>query len=324
MSDFDPRPYLKEIARGQHGARNLTRDQARVLFTAIFAGEVADVALGAILVALRVKGENVEELAGMMDALAPHVHPLRLPSGGLLPVLIPSYNGARKLPNLVPLVALLLARAGVPVVVHGAFQELSRVSTFHVLKILGHAPVATLAESERALAERRLAAVPIEVLSSALARLIDIRLKIGVRNSGHTMAKLLLPQGVGPNHACRLIAVTHPEFLQLMREFFLTAPANAFIMRGVEGEPVVRLHAPQPIEEMRYDGAPVTRIIGAGEKDYALPAREAHATAKWTQEVLDGQHAPPLALAHQVELIIEHCRASAAASQRRQLAAAAP
>jgi len=322
MSDFDPRPYLKEIARGQHGARNLTRDQARILFSAIFAGEVSDVALGAILVALRVKGENVEELAGMMDALAPHVNAMRLPSRGPLPVLIPTYNGARKLPNLVPLLALLLAREGVPVVVHGAFQELTRVSTFHVLKILGHAPVETIGEGERALEEKRLAAVPIEVLSPKLARLIDIRLKIGVRNSGHTLAKLLLPDGVHPNEACRLIAVTHPEFLQLMREFFITAPANAFIMRGVEGEAVVRLHSPQPIEEMRYDGAPVTRIIGEGEKDYALPPREAQATAQWTQEVLDGKHAPPIALVRQVGLIVDHCKASAAVAQRRQAVAA--
>ena len=48
------------------------------------------------------------------------------------------------------------------------------------------------------------------------------------KDSGHTLAKLLLPDGVHPNEACRLIAVTHPEFLQLMREFFITAPANAF------------------------------------------------------------------------------------------------
>ena len=322
MSDFDPRPYLKEIARGQHGARNLSREQARILFTAIFAGEVADVALGAILVALRVKGENVDELVGMMEALAPHVRPMRLPSRRLLPVLVPSYNGARKLPNLVPLLALLLAREGVPVVVHGAFQELSRVSTFHVLKILGHAPVETLAEGERALEERALTAVPIEILSPNLARLIDIRLKIGVRNSGHTLAKLLLPDGVHPDEACRLIAVTHPEFLQLMREYFITTPANAFIMRGVEGEAVVRLHSPQPIEEMRYDGAPVTRIIGEGEKDYALPPREAHATAQWTQEVLDGKRAPPIALARQVGLIVDHCKATAAVARRRQAVAA--
>jgi anthranilate phosphoribosyltransferase len=313
---FDPRPYLKEIARGQHGARDLTRDQTRILFTAVFAGEVPDVALGALLVALRVKGESVDEIGGMMDALAPHVKALRFPTRQLLPVIIPSYNGARKLPNLVPLMALMLAREGVPVLVHGAFQELTRVSTFHVLKILGYATAGSLEEAQQQLEERHFAAVPVDLLSPALARLIDIRLTIGVRNSGHTLAKMLLPDGVQGAEACRLIAVTHPEFLKLIREFFLAAPANAFFMRGVEGEAVVRLRSPQPIEEVRYDGSPVTHLIGEGEDGYPLPSREAHATAKWTRDVLDGKLAAPVAISKQVALIHEHSRQTGSAARR--------
>jgi len=77
---FDPRPYLKELARGKNGARDLTREQSRTLFSAVFAGEVSDVALGALLVAFRVKGETLEELAGMMDALQPHVRPMEMPA----------------------------------------------------------------------------------------------------------------------------------------------------------------------------------------------------------------------------------------------------
>jgi anthranilate phosphoribosyltransferase len=313
---FDPRPYLKEIARGQHSARHLTRDQTRILFTAVFAGEVPDVALGALLVALRVKGESIDEIGGMMDALAAHVKPLRLPTRRMLPVIVPSYNGSRKLPNLVPLMALMLAREGVPVLVHGAFQELTRVSTFHVLKILGYSPVESLAEAQKQLEDRLFAAVPVNLLSAALARLIDIRLQIGVRNSGHTLAKLLLPDGVQAFDACRLIAVTHPEFLSLMREYFLAAPANVFFMRGVEGEAVVRLHAPQPIEEVRYDGSPVTHLIGEGEDNYPLPSREAHATAKWTRDVLDGKLAAPVAISRQVGLILDHCREAGSSTRR--------
>jgi anthranilate phosphoribosyltransferase len=313
---FDPRPFLKEIARGQQGARDLTRDQARILFTAVFAGEVPDVALGALLVALRVKGESVDEIGGMMDALAAHVRPLRFPTLDMLPVIIPSYNGARKLPNLVPLMALLLAREGVPVLVHGAFQELTRVSTFHVLKILGYTTAESLAEAEGQLEEKRFAAVPVNLLSPVLARLIDIRLTIGVRNSGHTLAKMLLPDGVQGGDACRLIAVTHPEFLKLMREYFLAAPANVFFMRGVEGEAVVRLRSPQPIEEVRYNGSPITHLIGEGEDDYPLPSREAHATAKWTREVLDGKLPAPVAITKQVALILEHSMQTGAAARR--------
>jgi anthranilate phosphoribosyltransferase len=313
---FDPRPYLKEIARGQHGARDLSRDQSRILFDAVFAGEVPDVALGALLVALRVKGESVNEIAGMMDALAGHVQPLRLPTRRLLPVIVPSYNGARKLPNLVPLMALMLAREGVPVLVHGAFQELTRVSTFHVLKILGYPTAESLDQAQGQLEDRHFAAVPVSLLSPALARLIDIRLTVGVRNSGHTLAKLLLPHGVKGADACRLIAVTHPEFLKLMREFFLDAPANVFFMRGVEGEAVVRLHAPQPIEEVRYDGSPITHLIGEGEAAYPLPSREAHATAKWTRDVLDGALPAPVAITKQVALILEHCEQTGHAARR--------
>src|SRR5204862_2917202 len=141
----------------------------------------------AILVALRIKGETPDELAGMMAALAPHVRPMRLAARRAIPAVIATYNGARKLPNLVPLLALLLAREDVPVLLHGVAHESSRVSTFEILKLLGHAPVASIDEAEERLADHLLAAVPIQVLAPDLARLLDMRLVVGVRNSGHTL-----------------------------------------------------------------------------------------------------------------------------------------
>ena len=308
---FDARPYLREIARGQHGARDLTREQARELFAAVFAGEVADVALGALLVAYRIKGEKPEELAGMVEALAPHVHALRVPMRRALPLVIPTYNGARKLPNLLPLVALLLAREGVPVLLHGVAHEPQRVSTFEVLERLGHRVAGSLAEAERCLEEHCLAAMPLAVLSPALDRLLAVRLATGVRNSGHTFAKLLLPSNVGADSAFRLIAVTHPDALALMREHLLALPGHAFLMRGVEGEAVVRLQSPQPIEQVDPAGALSTRLFTECEAP-VLPARDATATAQWTRDVLDGRVGVPAALAQQVRLLAEECRAAAA------------
>ena len=312
---FDARPYLKEIARGRHGARDLTRSEARALFSAVFAGEVAEAALGALLVALRVKGESLEELAGMMDALQPHIRPLDVPVRRAIPVIVPSYNGSRKIANLVPLLAMLLAREDVPVLVHGVRQESARVGTFEILEHLGHPRAETVAEAEERLESRRVAAVSVEVLSPDLARVIGLRAVTGVRNSGHTLAKLMLPNGVSAASACRLVAVTHPDFLKLMRDYFVAHPANAFLMRGVEGEAVVRLNAPQPIEEMRADGTTLSHLIGEGEAGYLLPAREADATARWTRDVLEGRAAVPLALARQVALIADHCRRAANAGR---------
>jgi len=312
---FDPRPYLKEIARGRHGARDLSRDQARELFAAILSGALQGPALGAILVALRIKGESLDELAGMMDALAGHVRPMRIPSHRAIPVLMPSHNGSRKLPNLVPLLALLIAREGVPVVVHVSHQEAVRVGTLQILERLGHPPRISVADAEQALEEHQIAAVPVGVISPDLARLMDARLDLGVRNSGHTMAKLMLPMGIAPSAACRLVAVTHPDFLKLMREHFAQFPGNAFVMRGVEGEPVVRLREAQPLEEMRSDGSTVTHLIGEGESAFALPPRDAESTAGWTREVLDGVARAPVALTRQAALIVQHCREQGGAAR---------
>ena len=312
---FDARPYLKEIARGRNAARDLTRDQARALFDAMLAGQVDDVALGAILVAWRVKGESLDELRGMLDALTAHVRPMRMPARRAMPVLVPTYNGARKMPNVVPLLALLLAREGVPVLLHGAHQEAQRVGTFEVLDHLGYAAATTVEEAEAMLEERLLAPLPIELLSADLARVLNLRARTGVRNCAHTLAKLLLPQGTSPQAACRLVAVTHPDFQKLMRDLLAAEHGNAFLMRGLEGEPVVRLHSPQPIEQVAMDGGLVTHLMGDGEPELLLPTRDARATAEWTREVLAGRVATPVALARQASLIAAHCRSAGAASR---------
>jgi len=109
--------------------------------------------------------------------------------------------------------------------------------------------------------------------------------------------------------------VTHPDFLKLMREYFAQSPSNAFLMRGVEGEPVVRLREPQPLEELKADGTTMTHLITEGDLGYALPARDAEATAQWTREVLAGGIAAPIALARQASLVIDHCRRQGGAAR---------
>jgi anthranilate phosphoribosyltransferase len=210
---------------------------------------------------------------------------------------------------------MLLAREDVPVLVHGVRQEPTRVGTFEILEHLGHPCAESVAEAEEYLESRKLVAMPVGVLSPDLARVIDLRKVTGVRNSAHTIAKLMLPNGVGAAAACRMVPVTHPDFLKLMREYFGAFPANAFLMRGVEGEAIVRLNAPQPIEEMRSDGTSISHLIGEGEASYLLPAREADATATWTRDVLEGRAAAPIALTRQVALIVDHCRKAANAGR---------
>src|SRR5262245_66303958 len=99
-------PYIREIGRGKEGARSLTREQATDLMTQILNGKVNDLQLGGFALAMRIKGESADELAGFLDATNPLG--MTLPAPGRPVVLLPSYNGARKLPNLTPLLAALL------------------------------------------------------------------------------------------------------------------------------------------------------------------------------------------------------------------------
>ena len=127
--------YIKEIGRGKDGARSLTREQAADLLGQVLDGTVTDLEVGGFCLAMRIKGETPEEMAGFLDAA--HARLQLLPPAGPTTVVLPSYNGARKLPVLTPLLALLLAREGVAVVLHGTATEDKRVSSQAVLAALG-------------------------------------------------------------------------------------------------------------------------------------------------------------------------------------------
>ena len=60
---------IKEIGRGAKGARSLSAEEAETLFNAMLLGNVPDLELGAILLALRVKSESDEELIGFCRAM---------------------------------------------------------------------------------------------------------------------------------------------------------------------------------------------------------------------------------------------------------------
>lgn len=85
--------------------------------------EVPDLELGGVLIALRIKGEGEAEMLGFYEAMQNHTIKLTPPAGKPMPIVIPSYNGARKQANLTPLLAILLHKLGFPVVVHGVSED---------------------------------------------------------------------------------------------------------------------------------------------------------------------------------------------------------
>ena len=296
--------YIKEIGRGAEGARDLSRDDAQQIYAAMLDGGVPDLEMGAIILGLRVKGESLAEMLGFLDATDERTHRLDMPHGRVRPVVLPTYNGSRKEANLTPLLALLLQRFGVPVVVHGLLEGYGRVTTAHIFRELGVMPVASITQAQIALDEKGLAFLPLNALCPGIHNLLGLRSRMGVRNSAHSLVKLINPFH---GEAVLVAPATHPEFLNLMRDVLQARGDRAVLLRGTEGEPFANPKR-RPRLEFIHDGGVDILFEAEHESLRALPnlpeANDAASTAKWIRRILDKQVPLPKPLANQLACLL--------------------
>lgn len=289
--------YIKDIGRGKDGARSIGRTQAADLMGQIIDQQVSDLELGAFCIAMRIKGETPEEMAGFLDAV--HGRLNKVENRQTRTVVLPSYNGARKLPVLTPLLALLLAREGVAVVVHGEPTEDKRVSSQAVFAHLGVNAV----EEVGCATAGQVQFVPTRVLLPGLDRLLAVRRTVGLRNSAHSLVKLMNPCN-GP--ALVVSSYTHPEYLLSMSATFSLTGQHALLLRGTEGEPVADARR-TPAMDVFKDGQ-IRRVQDHKEGSLVqlpeLPSTDAAATAHYTEHVLQGLLPVPEAIALQVQHIL--------------------
>jgi len=291
---------IRELGRGSEGARDMMLEEAQQLYAAMLDGGVPELELGAIAVALRVKGETVGEMIGFLAASYERLYTLRRPSGRIRPVVIPTYNGARKGVNLTPLLALLLRRFGVPVVVHGLIEGFGRVTTAQIFREFGLLPSSSHLQAQQMLDDSGLVYVPLSVLSPGLSVQLALRSRLGLRNSAHSLVKMLDPfKGEG----LLLAAATHPEYLDTMREVLSAQGAHSLLLRGTEGEPFANPKRRPRIEHL-HDGD--CDILFEAEHDSlkrlpTLPeSGDAKTTADWMRRVLSGESALPPPIANQL------------------------
>ncbi len=290
---------IREVGRGPHGSRDLSEAAASELYGAMLDGRVAEMELGAIQIALRVKGEGPEELRGFYRALEARLARVELRDASARPVVLPSYNGARHQANLTPLLALLLGRLDVPVLIHGAPDAHGRITTEAVLEALGIAPSHDIAVVRARLDAGEIAYAPVDVLVPGLGALLATRKRLGLRSSSHSLAKLIDPFG---GRALRVVSVSHPDYIERMGRFLRETSARALLMRGTEGEPFANPKR-RPRIELHLDGE--TEVLFEGETgSIALPdlpsAIDPRTTAEWTKSVLDRRVAVPSSLVDQL------------------------
>ncbi len=296
--------YIKEIGRGREGARALKREQATDLMGQVLDGQVSDLEVGAFCLAMRIKGETAEEMAGFLDATHARLHALPVnPQANA--VVLPCYNGARKLPVLTPLLAHLLAREGMAVIMHGTATEASRISSQEVLASMGVMALSTVREVQAG----EVVFAPTELLCPGLKRLLDVRRVVGLRNPSHSLVKLMNPvQNNATQKVLRISSYTHPEYLHSMAATFALTQARALLLRGTEGEVVADARR-QPQMDIFVDGQRKLTLeaqSGSLKQLPELPTQiDAHTTASYTQAVLNGKLPVPAPIAQQVQAALQ-------------------
>ena len=279
----------------QQGAE-LTVTEAREVFSAILDGGVPEIELGALLTLLASRRPSAEELSGYYAAARLHANRLGLPAGSrqtLRPLVIPSYSGTREHPNLMPLIALLAAHFGVPVVVHGTLEGHGRIASASIFRELGVLPCASLREAQDALNEGRIAYLPTALISPALMQLLSLRHRLGFANVAHEVASLIDPfDGMG----LKLLPAEDSEQFACLATVLMAHGDNALMFHGTEGEayadPLQR-----PAIEHFSDGGHRTLFeaeslpagIGALRNGRLPEHPDAKSTARWTSDALAGK-----------------------------------
>ncbi len=227
------RDSLERIMRREH----LDEPEARALMGAVMAGELGEGQIAALLIALRMKGETVAEIAGFAAAMREHAVHIAPRRGGLVDTCGTGGDGCATF-NISTATALVAAGMGIPVAKHGNRAVSSRCGSADVLEALGvelSLPPAAVA----ALVDR----VGIGFLFAprhhpAMRHAAPVRRQLGIRTVFNLLGPLTNPAGVRR----QLVGVFAADLTSKVAEVLgLLGAERAFVVHGEDGSDEVSL-----------------------------------------------------------------------------------
>lgn len=279
------RATIKAIGTGRRGSRSLAFEEARDAMRALLEGETTDAQAGAFLIAMRIKGEEPEELAGLVQALRDAA--LSLEPSPVAPVVCAgAYDGVGESPQLSIAAAVLSSACGAPCVIHcgGTLGPKYGTTPADVMAALGGPPRPGLEASRTMLESSGVALVHAGEAIPGWDRLARIRDQVGLRGPVHTAEKLI--DHLGARRF--VVGYTHqPYGPRIVEALDHLGAESALAVRGIEGSDVPRPARPQahgaiPLElpqelglrlpegkASAEDSADLTRAILGGEQDGA-------------------------------------------------------
>ncbi len=243
---------------------NLSADDMASVVGRIMDGDGTPAQVGALLTALRMKGETVDEVVGAARAMRARMKTVAC-SGAALDTCGTGGDGSGSV-NVTTLASFIVAGAGVPVAKHGNRALSSKAGSHDVIEALGIDPAPGPELAGRALAEVGLCFMFAPIYHAATKAVAGPRREIGFRTLFNLLGPLTNPAGV-KFHVNGVFARDRCEFLA--RAHKALGAERALVVHGTGGLDEVAPRGPTFVAELGRDGEIRTREITPA--DFGLP-----------------------------------------------------
>ncbi|HLM34192.1 MAG TPA: anthranilate phosphoribosyltransferase [Gaiellaceae bacterium] len=276
--------------------RDLTRADARRVMGSIMAGDATPAQIGGFLVALRLKGETADEIAGCAEAMREHVLPVKPERDDLVDTAGTGGDGGKTF-NISTAAALVAAAAGAGVAKHGNRSVSSQSGSADVLEALGFEldlPAERIAESIDSLGFGFMFA---PMHHPAMRHAAPVRRELAARTVFNVLGPLTNPAGA----RAQVVGVYSPLLVPVIADVLAKLGARrAFVVHGAGGIDELSPAGPNLLCEV-VDGSVRQREIdprdlGVERCDpQELRGGSAEENAVKIREVFDGANGPPRA-----------------------------
>jgi anthranilate phosphoribosyltransferase len=239
---MDIRPAIARVVAGQ----DLSRDEIAAVFGAIMDGEASPAQIGGLLVALRMKGETADEIAGAASAMRSRALAVTCPDPASAVDTCGTGGDGSGSVNLSTLAAVVVAGAGATVAKHGNRALSSRAGSADVLEALGVAIDAPVGVVERCLREVGIAFLFAPAFHAATRHAAAPRRELGTRTIFNLLGPLTNPAAVG----CQVVGVFDAAWCEpVARALGQLGARRAFVVHGQGGLDEVAVRGPTTVAE---------------------------------------------------------------------------
>ena len=279
---------IDAVASGE----DLSRDRAAQVMAEIMAGEASEVQIAGFLIALRTKGETVEELAGLASTMRALATPVTVARGDLLDTA--GTGGGRRTFNVSTTAALIAAAAGCVVAKHGNRSATGLSGSADLLEALGARIDLAPAQVARCIEEVGFGFMFAPAHHQATRYVVPVRRELAVRTIFNFLGPLTNPAGAER----QLIGVADGRFLETMaRALGRLGTRHALLVSSQDGLDELSISAPTDVFEVQ-DGSVRGYVVAPEEVGLerspadAIPGGDPAENAAITRAILDGEYGP--------------------------------